>query len=65
MSKITRRDFVATASAALASAAVVGGRARAGDANSEVVLALMGANNRGSDLAGQFAKQKGCRKDGH
>lgn len=53
-----RRSFLAT-SAGLA--ALAAARSRAADANSEVVLALMGANSRGSQLAQQFAKQNGCR----
>ncbi|BBO33307.1 Gfo/Idh/MocA family protein [Lacipirellula parvula] len=54
----TRRDFLA-ASAGLA--AIAASRVHAAEANSEVVLAIMGANNRGSQLAEQFAEQAGCR----
>ncbi|WP_428303940.1 Gfo/Idh/MocA family protein [Lacipirellula sp.] len=54
----TRRDFLA-ASAGLA--AIAATRVHAAEASSEVVLAIMGANNRGSQLAEQFAEQTGCR----
>ncbi len=55
MRKIDRRRFLAaTAGIALAS-----GRARA-TANDTVVLALMGANNRGAQLASGFARQAGA-----
>lgn len=58
MSPLDRRTFLAaSAGAALAAAP----RARAADANSAVVLAIMGANNRGSQLATQFAQQADAR----
>jgi predicted dehydrogenase len=55
----SRRTFLAASAAGIAATAAK--RARGADANSEVVLALMGANNRGSDLAKQFVQQDGCR----
>lgn len=59
MPTINRRHFIAASTAAVAGTALH--RARAADASSEVVLALMGANNRGSQLAEQFGRQTGCR----
>jgi predicted dehydrogenase len=59
MPSINRRTFLASAAATAALSA--GSRARAADANSTVVLALMGANNRGSQLALGFAQQTGVR----
>ena len=59
MSTINRRHFIAASAAVVAGSAIR--RSHAADANSEVVLALMGANNRGSQLAEQFGKQTGCR----
>jgi predicted dehydrogenase len=59
MGELNRRTFLASATAAtagLASRRV----SRAADANDTVVLALMGANNRGSQLALGFAKQIGA-----
>jgi predicted dehydrogenase len=59
MANLNRRTFLAGAGAAtvaLASRKV----SRAVDANDTVVLALMGANNRGSQLATAFAKQAGA-----
>jgi predicted dehydrogenase len=59
MSEIDRRRFLATATAAgVALASRRTGRAAA--ANDTVVLAIMGANNRGSQLAGGFARQRGA-----
>src|SRR5262245_27471356 len=58
MTQFTRRTFLAGAAAttvALASRR----QSKAADANDTVVLALMGANNRGSQLAERFCKQKG------
>jgi predicted dehydrogenase len=59
MGDVSRRTFFAAsaAGAALAGAA----RLRAGEASGDVVLALMGANNRGSQLAAGLAKQAGAR----
>lgn len=54
--KMNRRTFVAGTVAGLA--ALAGRRARA-DANSTVVLALMGANSRGPQLANGFARLDG------
>ena len=59
MNHLDRRTFLAGAAAGVAVSSFK--RARAADANSEVVLGLMGANSRGSQLASQFAKQQGCR----
>jgi predicted dehydrogenase len=59
MADLNRRIFLAgttAATIAMASRRV----ARAADANDTVVLALMGANNRGSQLANGFAKQAGA-----
>jgi predicted dehydrogenase len=65
MSQLNRRHFIAAAAAGVAAStsttAVNHVRAAGSGANNEVVLALMGANNRGSQLAQQFAKQAGCR----
>ena len=58
MGDINRRTFLAGATAATVSLAA-GRRARAAGANDTVVLALMGANNRGSQLAQGFAKLSG------
>ena len=58
MAEINRRKFLTAATAAttaLASRRI----ARAAAANDTVVLAIMGVNNRGSQLAGGFAKQTG------
>lgn len=56
---MNRRTFlVGTAASTLAMA--TSRRTRAADANSKVVLALMGANNRGSQLAQLFARQAGA-----
>src|SRR5215207_7205770 len=54
--EISRRTFVASSAAGLVALST---RRAAADANSTVVLALMGANNRGSQLATGFAKLKG------
>src|SRR3954463_5815013 len=54
--KLNRRAFVTSSAAGLVA---LSARAAAADANSTVVLALMGANNRGSQLATGFAKLKG------
>jgi predicted dehydrogenase len=59
MPMVNRRAFLAGAAATAAVA--VGSRTRAADANSTVVLALMGANGRGSDLARGFVEQPGVR----
>jgi len=59
MSNVDRRTFVAGTAAAMALGAA--SRARAADANSTVVLALMGANGRGSDLAQQFVQRPGVQ----
>jgi predicted dehydrogenase len=62
MAGITRRTFVslsAKGAAALAAGAAVAsaaGPARAASANEKVVLALVGAGGRGSDLASKFAQ---------
>jgi predicted dehydrogenase len=53
---LTRRTFVASSAATLVGLA---SRRASADANSTLVLALMGANNRGSQLARGFAKTKG------
>jgi predicted dehydrogenase len=59
LNSLNRRTFVAGAAAG---AALAGLRsARAAEANSTVVLALMGANSRGSQLATQFAAQSNAR----
>ena len=54
--ELTRRTFVLSSAAGIA--ALSARQARA-DANGTIVLALMGANNRGSQLATGFAKLKG------
>jgi predicted dehydrogenase len=54
--ELNRRTFVLGSTAGLVALAA---RRAAADANSTVVLALMGANNRGSQLATGFAKLKG------
>ncbi|MEX2306693.1 MAG: Gfo/Idh/MocA family oxidoreductase [Pirellulales bacterium] len=59
MSDIHRRTFLAGATAATVAMAA-GRTTRAAAANDTVVLALMGANSRGSQLAVEFAKQKGA-----
>jgi predicted dehydrogenase len=59
MPGIDRRTFIAGAAAGAAVAAT--SRARAADANSQVVLAIMGVNNRGSQLATGLAKQPTAR----
>ncbi|MCC6491801.1 MAG: Gfo/Idh/MocA family oxidoreductase [Pirellulales bacterium] len=58
MAELQRRTFLSAATAAGLAAA---SRLRAADASRTVTLALMGANNRGSDLARQFVKQDGVR----
>ena len=59
MSNIDRRTFLAGATAA--TVALASRRhSRAAAANDKVVLALMGANNRGSQLATAFARQSGA-----
>ena len=55
--ELSRRTFVLGSTAGLV--ALSARRATAADANSTIVLALMGANNRGSQLATGFAKLKG------
>ena len=54
--EFSRRTFLAGSAAGLVA---LSARRAAADANSTVVLALMGANNRGSQLATEFAKLKG------
>ena len=54
--ELSRRTFLAGSAAGLVA---LSARRAAADANSTVVLALMGANNRGSQLATGFAKLKG------
>lgn len=61
MSGLNRRHFIATTALGAAATTVARARAATPAANSEVVLALMGANSRGSQLAAQFAAQTGCR----
>jgi predicted dehydrogenase len=57
MASLDRRTFMAAASASMATTY----RATAAAANDTVVLALMGANSRGSQLAAGFAEQAGAR----
>jgi predicted dehydrogenase len=58
MGEINRRAFLSTVTAT--TAAIASYRStRAASANDTVVLAIMGANNRGSQLAGGFARQAG------
>ena len=54
--ELSRRTFVVGSTAGLVA---LSAQRAAADANSTVVLALMGANNRGSQLAAGFAKLKG------
>ncbi|MCI0333069.1 MAG: Gfo/Idh/MocA family oxidoreductase [Planctomycetes bacterium] len=58
MANLNRRTFLAGATAA--TLALTSRRTRAADANDTVVLALMGANNRGSQLVKGFAGQAGA-----
>jgi predicted dehydrogenase len=58
MGEFNRRTFLASTAAATVGFAARN-TARAADANDTVVLALMGANNRGSQLATGFAPLKG------
>ncbi|RIK87678.1 MAG: dehydrogenase [Planctomycetota bacterium] len=58
MAVFSRRTFLASATSV---AAVSAARLRASEANNTVVLALMGANGRGSDLAQRFVRQPGVR----
>jgi predicted dehydrogenase len=58
MSQFNRRTFLAGATAATVALAS-GKRSRAADASDTVVLALMGANNRGTQLVEGFGKQAG------
>jgi predicted dehydrogenase len=58
MNELDRRTFLAGAGAA--GMALAAGRKAWAGANDKVVLALMGANNRGSQLATAFAKQAGA-----
>lgn len=60
MPNLNRRSFLASATVGAALTSISRARATT-DANSEVVLALMGANSRGSQLATEFAQQAGCR----
>jgi predicted dehydrogenase len=60
MASLYRRDFLASSLAAgisLSTSSIL----RANDANRTVVLALMGANDRGSQLAKSFAKRSDVR----
>src|SRR5688572_27175168 len=59
MSELDRRTFLAGAAAGAVLSASP--RARAADANSTVVLALMGANSRGSQLALGFGDHPTAR----
>jgi predicted dehydrogenase len=59
MSQVNRRAFLVGATAATVGLAARR-RSLGADANDTVVLALMGANNRGSQLATEFAKQAGA-----
>jgi predicted dehydrogenase len=59
MPELDRRTFIAGAAAGAVLSAT--SRSRAADANSTVVLALMGANNRGSQLAEGFGKHPTAR----
>jgi predicted dehydrogenase len=59
MAKINRRRFL-TAATATAVALASRRSTRAADANDTVVLAIMGANGRGSQLATSFAKLPGA-----
>jgi predicted dehydrogenase len=59
MAPMNRRNFLAGATAATLALASRKS-ARAADANDKVVLAVMGANNRGSQLATAFARQSGA-----
>jgi predicted dehydrogenase len=58
MNKFDRRHFLTTATAGAAVLASQKLRA-ASSANETIVLAIMGTNGRGSQLASQFAKQRG------
>jgi predicted dehydrogenase len=57
MSAVTRRTFVATTAAGAALAAAP--RLHAKGANEKIILVLMGANNRGSQLAAAFSSIDG------
>lgn len=59
MTACTRRKFLGGATATTLALAARG-RARAAQANDTVVLAVMGTNGRGSQLASQFAQQDGA-----
>src|SRR5688572_29330172 len=59
MPQVDRRTFLAGASAGAALSAIPS--SMAASANDKVVLALMGANNRGSQLALEFAAQPNIR----
>lgn len=58
MAECSRRAFLATATTA-AVAVASGARSRAAGANDKVVVAVVGANNRGSQLATGFAEEDG------
>jgi len=58
MGEMNRRTFLAGTTAATVALAA-GRRTKAADANDTVVLAIMGANNRGSQLATGFCAQPG------
>lgn len=58
MSRCNRRHFLATTAAATITLAT-GAKSRAAGANDKVVLAVIGANGRGSQLASSFALQDG------
>jgi predicted dehydrogenase len=59
MTPIPRRTFMATTASAVALGYMA--RTRAADASNTITVALMGANNRGSQLASQLAKLPGVR----
>ncbi|HEY3392126.1 MAG TPA: Gfo/Idh/MocA family oxidoreductase, partial [Lacipirellulaceae bacterium] len=59
MAEINRRHFLTTATAG-AAALASRNMSRAASANETVVLAIMGTNGRGSQLAGEFAQQAGA-----
>src|SRR5688572_23676458 len=59
MTEINRRHFLTTATAGAAVLAS-SNLSRAASANETVVIAIMGANGRGSQLASDFAQQTGA-----
>jgi predicted dehydrogenase len=60
MSKLTRRSFLQS-TAALASAVLMSGKARAFDANGDVRVAIVGFKGRGKAHLAEIAKLKGVR----